>query len=103
MIPYAKQSDTSEEAAGRIRGRAPQLRARVFQCILQAGMQGRTCDEVEAQLDMRHQTCSARVNELMTGMVIVDSGRRRLTRSKRNATVWIAAGVVPAGTQLKLL
>jgi hypothetical protein len=102
MIPYAKNSDTSQEAAGRIRGRAPELRGRVFRCILDARLDGRTCDEIEVLLNMPHQTASARVNELMVGTMIVDSGRRRLTRSKRKATVWVAAGVIPPGTQLKL-
>jgi hypothetical protein len=37
---------------------------------------------------MRHQTCSARIYELHRKQWIHDSGRRRRTRSGRDAIVW---------------
>jgi predicted transcriptional regulator len=50
---------------------------------------GMTCDEVELLMDGRHQTISARVNELRDKGWIKDSGRKRKTRSGRQAIVWI--------------
>jgi len=100
-LPYATGSDTSQAAAASIVGVANELRAKVFRCILGAGTSGRTCDEVEEVLDMRHQTASARVNELMKLTVIVDSGQRRKTRSGRNASVWIAASLAPAALEFE--
>ena len=50
---------------------------------------GLTCDDLESLLDLKHQTCSARVYDLHTTGRIVDSGRKRATRSGTAATVWI--------------
>lgn len=50
---------------------------------------GLTCDEIEKMMDGKHQTISARVNELRDKGWIKDSGQRRPTRSGRNAIVWI--------------
>lgn len=88
-VPYAKSSDTSKEAAGRIRHVAGSLEAKVLAEIVRLG--SATCDEIEIALDMPHQTASARVNSLMERKLIVNSGEKRLTRSKRRATVWVAA------------
>jgi N6-adenosine-specific RNA methylase IME4 len=66
-----------------------QLRSRVLVEIRERG--GATCDEVEVALDLRHQTASARVNELLNDGLISDSGLRRHTRSGRAATVWVLA------------
>ena len=49
-----------------------------------------TCDELEARLDLTHQTCSARVHHLMAAGLIVADGSRR-TRSGRSARVWRVA------------
>lgn len=87
---FAKDSDTSVEAAESMREAASQLRTKVLRFIVQCGVPGATCDEVEANLGMRHQTASARVNELMKARQIVDTGNRRPTRSGRKATVWRA-------------
>jgi DNA adenine methylase len=67
-------------------GSTEQLRARVLVEIRERC--GATCDEVEEALDLRHQTASARVNELCSDGKIVDSGERRKTRSGRAAIVW---------------
>lgn len=93
--------ETSIQAAESIAGTVDQLRARVL-CEIRASSfgapgasgapvpRGMTCDEVEVRLDMRHQTASARVNELMERGDIRDSGERRRTRSNRNAVAWVA-------------
>jgi site-specific DNA-methyltransferase (adenine-specific) len=87
--------DTSRAAADMIAEAAPQLRSRIFVEIQSGGM---TCDEIEERLGLRHQTASARVNELMTEGRIVDSGKRKETRSGAKAIVWVEAppAVVPA-------
>jgi transposase len=84
---FARGSDTSAAAALSVDG--PKLRELVLFTIRASGHRGMTCDEIEQILDMRHQTISARVNELRNGGWIVDSGIRRPTRSNRNAVVWV--------------
>jgi hypothetical protein len=69
----------------------------VLEAVKAAGLAGLTCDEVEQRLSMTHQTASARVHELAKLEAIVDSGRKRKTRSGRGAVVWIAA--LPIGAQ----
>lgn len=86
--PSVAGCDTSEAAAESIRPHLGQLQTAVLRCILRAPG-GRTCDSVEAELDMRHQTASARIRELSQRGAIVDSGERRPTRSGRKAIVWI--------------
>jgi len=90
---YVRGSDTSEAAAVSVDESTPYLRGRVLDYISARGVEGATCDEVEGALDMRHQTASPRVNELAGRGAIVDSGRRRKTRSGRNAVVYVR----PAG------
>ena len=51
--------------------------------------QGATDEEIEIELRMRHQTASARRNELTADGWIEDSGRRRPTTSGREAVVWV--------------
>jgi predicted transcriptional regulator len=85
--PAARNSDTSVAAAESVAAHTPRLRGMVLEVIRAAG--GLTCDEVEERLDLKHQTVSARVHELMKLGQIVDGGRRK-TRSGRAATVWVA-------------
>lgn len=89
LMLYARGSDTSKAAAESMIKDTSRLRALVYEEIKDAGSTGLTCDEVEVRLKLRHQTASARVNELMNRNRIVDSGVRRKTRSLRNAVVWI--------------
>lgn len=51
---------------------------------------GATCDEIEVALNLRHQTASARINELVEKKYLVDSGKVRKTRSGNNAIVWLS-------------
>lgn len=87
--PFVEGSDTSEAAADSIARDASSLRSQVMSAIADS-IDGLTCDEVEATLVLRHQTASARVRELALLERIVDSGRRRPTRSGRRAVVWVA-------------
>ena len=81
---------TSIAALASIEPAASGLRAIIYQCIFEEGERGAVCDELEAALDMRHQTASARIRELAQRGLIVDSLRRRPTRSGRAAVVWTA-------------
>src|SRR5262245_14669904 len=82
-------SDTSKMAADSIDDALlARLRRNIFSFIAARGEHGATCDEVEAELDLRHQTCSARIRELVLAGAIFDSGIRRLTRSRRSARVY---------------
>lgn len=89
MTPFIASSDTSEAAAKSVATTGPTLRETVLAFVsLQAG-HGATCDDVERCLGMRHQTASARVRELAKAGAIVDSGKRRPTRSGRKAAVYV--------------
>lgn len=91
QVPFVWNSDTSRNAAKSIREGAAKLRERVRVAIARREHYGATCDELESLLEMRHQTCSARVHELAKVGAIVDSGERRKTRSGRKAAVYRAA------------
>lgn len=95
-MPYTKEGtpfidqDTSEAAAHSLTTTTlSKLRLAVLQTI-DSSIDGMTCDEVEVKLRMRHQTASARIRDLFLAGYIRDSGKRRRTRSKRFAIVWIA-------------
>ena len=51
---------------------------------------GLTCDEVEQQLGMRHQTAAARCWELEGNLLLEKSDQRRVTRSGRTARLYVA-------------
>lgn len=87
-IPYVPGSDTSEAAAQTMERPAPNLRERVARAVAESGFRGMTCDEVESTLELRHQTASARLRELVLCGRIVDSNNRRATRSGRYAAVY---------------
>ena len=80
---------TSKAAFASIKPEASDLRAVVYQCI-QATQGGAICEAIELALNLRHQTVSARIRELFQRGLIVDSLRRRPTRSGRAAVVWTA-------------
>lgn len=82
--------DTSAAAADAIQSRARQLREQVRAEVARSGKHGMTCDEVEALLEMRHQTASARIRELVLTGRLHDSRKRRATRSGRQAIIWVA-------------
>jgi hypothetical protein len=88
--PYARGSDTSHDAAKSMASHAGTIRGRVLEYIRTFCDNGATCDQCELDLGLSHQTTSARINELRNLALIVDSGKRRKTRSGRNAVVWIS-------------
>jgi hypothetical protein len=87
--PPHVNTDTSIAAANAIAEDAGTIRAKVLICIQRAGARGRTDDEIEVALRMRHQTVSARRRELFLMGSIHETELRRATRSGRNAIVWV--------------
>lgn len=81
---------TSDQAAAWMHGaRATSAAARIVRHLYVFPVSGRTVDELIDMLAMPHQTCSPRVNELRNDGWIVDSGRKRETRSGQEAIVWV--------------
>lgn len=80
------QRDTSAAARESVKDRTEHLRVLVLNAIRKA--RGATCDRLEVLLGLTHQTCSARVHDLMKAGQIEDSGARKPTRSGRPAIVW---------------
>jgi hypothetical protein len=60
----------------------------VFHFIQEQGWRGATDEEIQTALDMNPSTQRPRRVELVDQGLIQDSGRTRLTRSKRAAAVW---------------
>lgn len=87
-LPYAAGSDTSKAAAESMKSTAGIIRERVYRRVKESDTDGITCDALEVALGLSHQTCSARVNELRNAGRIIDSGRRKATRSGRKAVVY---------------
>lgn len=65
------------------------IREQIHEHIRRSRGIGRTCDEVEVDLDLRHQTASPRLLDLRKEGHIMRRGKRK-TRSGRNADVWVA-------------
>ncbi len=65
------------------------IRERVASFIKKRGAMGATSDEIEHEMKLPHQTCSARVHELEKEGRIIDCGSRRKTRSGRKAKVFM--------------
>lgn len=84
-------STTSKAAADHVEGSIATKRLTVLAAIQKRGGQGYTDDELERRLGMCHQSLSARRRELVLLNQVKDSGKRRLTRSGRSATVWVVA------------
>ncbi len=93
--PFARGSETSRQAAVSIQADTSRLRKLVLNHIWMTVGIGATCDEVEVESGLSHQTCSARFRELaQRGQIIMKrdgEGRpvTRKTRSGRAAQVWI--------------
>jgi hypothetical protein len=88
--PFARGSDTSEAAAESMKGLTGEQRARVYAYVLGQGPAGATSDEAQVALGMLAQSCTARIYELVNNGMLLDTGRRRRTRTGRMARVLIA-------------
>jgi hypothetical protein len=88
--PGYSNPTTSKDAAETMKPKASALRLRVLAELQLRADVGATCDELEQAMDLSHQTASARLREMALKGTIVDSGKKRLTRSGRAAIVWHA-------------
>jgi len=88
MPPFIRGSQTSKQAASFVRSEAPNMRVAVLGFIRLSGSYGATDEEVEIALGFKHQTASARRNELMNMGLIKRAGTRK-TESGCSADVWV--------------
>ena len=88
--PSQAHSETSKEAAAKIEIAASTLRAQVFN-HLRGEEGGATDDEMQVSLAMNPSTQRPRRRELQLKGLVVDSGKKRKTRSNRQAVVWIVS------------
>jgi hypothetical protein len=91
--PYQEHSATSREAAELIEPDAATLRGVVLEYIRRCGRLGATDDEVQVALDMNPSTQRPRRVELWKADLIERTNVKRLTRSGRKASVWVAREV----------
>lgn len=94
LPPYEKGSDTSRDAAIAALPFAVKQRERVYAAIAAREI-GATCDEIEVDLNLPHQSASARIRELVQEERIYNTGGRRATRSGRAAAVYQNGGPPP--------
>ncbi len=88
FVPYVRGSDTSRAAADSIRPHVSHIEGEIL-AIMRA-LSGCTCDEIEQETKLAHQTASARLKGLADKGLIKDSGARRKTRSGRAARVYVS-------------
>jgi hypothetical protein len=88
--PSQKHSDTSRAAADRIRHRIGPLHREIIAFLTNA-VQGATDEQMQADIPMPANTQRPRRVELTQEGIVMDSGRRKLTDSRREAVVWILA------------
>lgn len=89
-IPYQRHSDTSMAAAVGIEPNAMTLLRDVLLALRSWRQEGATDQEIQDALSMDPSTERPRRVELVKRGLVKDSGRTRLTRSGRKATVWVA-------------
>jgi hypothetical protein len=83
---------TSHQAAAVAALSAGAVRTRIYELVKAAGDDGMTVDQIRAQMPpMAPSTLSARASDLIRDGYLVDSGRRRATRSGTKARVLVAA------------
>lgn len=98
-LPWNAGSETSFQAALMAQEFADRDSVAVAYVIFRAGKHGATDEEIETALRRKHQTVSARRNELAkTPLIQADS--RRKTRSNADAEVWIWVGGDFSGTEV---
>lgn len=73
------------------------LELRVYDLIRLAGWEGKTTDEIEVELQLTHQSASARVSELWHKHDLIEPrGARRPTRAGRKAVIYVMKGLTAA-------
>lgn len=84
-----------------IEARLSDLQLKVYDKIRLAGWEGKITDELEVELELPHQTCSARVHELEKMKLIERRGARRKTRTGRPAAIYVLQGLTGADDRSK--
>lgn len=79
------------------------LQLKVYDLIRLAGWEGKTCDEIEAETGLTHQSASARINELLNWPpeapknkktpLVERRAKTRKTRAGRSAYIYVMAGL----------
>lgn len=87
--------DTARKAALAVTPRTGTQRHAVLASILQAHRDGATDEELQTALAMNPSTQRPRRVELVEGGFVVDSGKRRPSRSGNASIVWVATEFAP--------
>lgn len=90
--PHVKGSRTSEAAANSIEPDLGKLQARVHSLVKQGGRRGITSDEIQVLAGMKGSTVRPRLCELESKGLVYKTDQTRLTRTGRNAFVYVAEG-----------
>ena len=88
-LPYTKGSDTSKAAAESMVEPSKNQRQEVWEYIRRRGSLGATSDEVKIDLEFHHSS-TTRLTELVRLGRIRRTEETRLTRSNRQAAVYVA-------------
>lgn len=83
-------ADTSVQAWCDAEKNRQSIQNQIAQLIFAAGVYGMTCEEVENETGIKHQTASARISDLNHAGRIYDTGDRRNTESGSKARVYRA-------------
>ena len=86
-------ADTRREAGRSIDAHLQRLQAAVLRFLEERGPRGATDEQIHEALELSGDTARARRCELRDAGLIVDSGRRRKTRTGRRAVVWVKAAI----------
>lgn len=81
--------ETSRESARKIASKTSELRERILANLRVTGPA--TDEQIQERLSLDPSTERPRRVELVKQGLVVDSGKTRLTRSRRPATVWTVA------------
>lgn len=87
--PYVKGSATSKAAAESVEPTLSDTEHKVLGVFVERHFVGATDDEIEVELNMRHQTASARRRGLEEKGLVMKTDDTRLTRSGRKARVYL--------------
>lgn len=81
-------AETSAEAYSATPGTAREAQRAKILWFIAARQNGATCDEAETVLGLSHQTCSARITDLLAEGKIRFAAEKRPTRTGRAARVY---------------
>lgn len=86
-IPTQESVETSRDSRDILNKHKNRYRYAIYEYI--KNNSGATCDEIEVNLKMRHETASGIIRFLTLDRLLRDSQERRRTRTGRKAIVWV--------------